>query len=935
MGNEVRPLVLQPGFKAYAWGDRNFIPKLFGFAATEQPCAEAWFGAHRDMPSTAQLAGDEVPLDQLVAKSPAQVLGPRVQGRFNELPYLVKILAAAQPLSIQVHPSRAQAIAGFRRDSSLAKEQRSYHDPNPKPELIVALTRFDALCGFRPIEEIGAALAGAPDVAGLLPAWRGTPESLHEVLAAYFALPEAAASAALARWLQRLGDAKPAADTHEHWVLEAHRLFSRPGRPDRGLFLIPLLNLIALDPWQALYLPAGVPHSYLRGAGVEVMANSDNVLRAGLTPKNVDPGALLSLLRFDCGRPHILQPTATAAADVYTTPAEEFEVARLAVGPRAAPSGDRTADGPELLLFLSERKDARLQVSSATAPAIELANAGACLVPDGATYRVSSGDAGTVVRVSVPDAAETTDFRGTHPRRLAFGTSGLRALVTEITDLEAYINARGFLDYLVEIDDASPGAAVVLGGDLRPSTDGPERSILNAVARAVVDAGFRPVNYGKQPTPALAHFAFKKKLPSIIVTGSHIPFDRNGIKFNKSGGEVLKLDEEPILRAVDRVRRDEYGRPAAWSLFDDQGGFRAGLPRALPAATPDAEVAYKRRYLDFFPPAAVAGMRVVVYQHSAVGRDVVVDVLRGFGAEVFPMGRTDTFIAIDTEAITEQRLQELQAIAKQALAQFGAVDAIVSTDGDSDRPLVVAVERSGRLRFIGGDMLGIMVADYLGADAIAVPVTATDAIDLTFVPKGVQPIRTRVGSPWVIAAMAQAPGRRRVGWEANGGFLTFSDIERNGRIISALPTRDALLPILSVLHACQERHTSLGAMLDALPQRPGRSALLDGVSPEASRALMAHFALPDATLMRARLERHFDAKHGFGEITDIDLQDGIRISFANGDVAHVRGSGNAPQLRIYAVAGSESRADEIVAAGVREPDGILRAMLADAAKIGG
>ena len=319
-------------------------------------------------------------------------------------------------------------------------------------------------------------------------------------------------------------------------------------------------------------------------------------------------------------------------------------------------------------------------------------------------------------------------FRGRQPVQLAFGTSGLRGLVTEITDLEAYVNTLGFLDYVFEREPTLP-RVVPLGGDLRPSTHGSERSILRAVATACRDRGLEVIHCGRLPTPALTYFGFQRGLASIMVTGSHIPFDRNGIKFNMPGREVLKSDEGPILAAVERARAHEYPKPAEASAFDDAGMFRPGYAVELPAAVPEARELYERRYLDFFPTGVLEGLRVAVYQHSAVGRDLVVDLLRRLGASVHAVGKSETFVAIDTEAIDAARLRELDRVHQQVLEEFGAVDAIVSTDGDSDRPLLLGVDAQGGLSFVPGDVLGILVADFLGVDAIAVPVSATDAID--------------------------------------------------------------------------------------------------------------------------------------------------------------------------------------------------------------
>ena len=266
------------------------------------------------------------------------------------------------------------------------------------------------------------------------------------------------------------------------------------------------------------------------------------------------------------------------------------------------------------------------------------------------------------------------------------------------------------------------------------------------------------------------------------------------------------------------------------------------------------------------------------------------------------------------------------------------------------------------MKFFTGDLVGIVTADYLGADALAIPVTATDAIDLHFANKDVRSIRTRVGSPFVISAAAQLQGRRCVGWEANGGFLTFSEIERGGRRLSPLPTRDAPLPLLAALHTASERRIRLGDVFAALPPRYSAAGLIDGVPPDASRTLAAAMAPPEPGIVTAifrhgrprlidvdgiegeasdeaagRLERlrswigrHFSTDRGFGAIVRIEFLDGMRALFDNRDVAHIRPSGNAPQLRIYALADSEDRARAIVAMAIREPDGVLHALLAEA-----
>ncbi len=498
-----------------------------------------------------------------------------------------------------------------------------------------------------------------------------------------------------------------------------------------------------------------------------------------------------------------------------------------------------------------------------------------------------------------------TMFRGRTPAALAFGTSGLRGLVSDITDLEAYINTRGFLDYVAARD-----GKVSIAGDLRPSTD----RILCAVATAIEDARCVVEYLGKIPTPALALHGIGHRRPHVMVTGSHIPFDRNGIKFGKPAGEVLKDDEGGILNAVTKVREVEYGRRAAASRFADDGMLKE--PIALPSVNDRGAAAYVERYVNFFPASGLSGKTVVVFEHSAVGRVMLVEILTRLGATVVPMRRSDAFIPIDTEDITAERLAELQEMADD---EHGA-DAIVSTDGDSDRPLVAGIDSGGRVRFLGGDLLGIIVAKYLGADTFCVPVSTNDAVDLELG----NVTKTRIGSPYVVQAMIEARGQNVVGWEANGGFLTGSEIEKNGRHLSPLPTRDAVLPILCALYASAERSLSLVELFAELPPRYSKAGLLDDFARDKSLEIIRRFEPGDFPAIRKELSGYFTGELGFDDLVNIDTTDGLRLHFANGDIAHIRPSGNAPQLRIYAVANTQARADAIVEQALGEPNGILR-----------
>jgi phosphomannomutase len=548
------------------------------------------------------------------------------------------------------------------------------------------------------------------------------------------------------------------------------------------------------------------------------------------------------------------------------------------------------------------------------------------------------------------------------PVPLKFGTSGRRGLVADLTQLEVYLNATAELEYLQSLPKAAGGIArgdeFYFACDLRPSSTalvGQRGAIATAIARALKDAGMKPAFLGAIPTPALASYALARGKGSMMVTGSHIPFDRNGYKTNSSAGELLKRDEAPIQSRSEQVRARLYAQPAAASPFDASGRLREGATE-LPAPAPAAAEAYLRRYTEFFAGQSLQGMRLLVYQHSAVGRDLLVELLRRFGAEVIPAGRSETFVPIDTEAIDAEQLGVIGQLAAAAWRQHGPLDAVVSTDGDSDRPLILGVEPAAgaeapcRVRFFGGDLVGMVVAEFLQAAAVVVPISCNDALDLGPLKDRVEP-KTRIGSPFVIAGMqsALASGRQPVcGWEANGGFLLGSRLERDGRRLEALPTRDAFLPILAVLLKARANRCPLGGLFDRLPRRFSRAALLKNFPQAVSRRLVARFSPAGAGIVdadfpsgrnaaalegiRRELEGYFPPAQGFGRITRLNYTDGVRIYFDNGDVAHLRPSGNAEELRIYAVADTQARADAIARLGVAEPDGILRRLAASLPK---
>lgn len=466
---------------------------------------------------------------------------------------------------------------------------------------------------------------------------------------------------------------------------------------------------------------------------------------------------------------------------------------------------------------------------------------------------------------------------------VAFGTSGARGMVTAMTDRVCYGYTRGFLSYLATLGEFVAGGRVAFAGDLRPSTP----RILAACARAVRDLGGVPVFCGYVPTPALALYSFAAGIPSLMVTGSHIPADRNGIKFYRPAGEILKSDEA--------------GMSAQMIILPDDNFTADGMlanAEALPPVT-DVEAAYVQRYIDHFGAGSLRGKRVGVYQHSAVGRDIVARILRELGADVELLGRSDTFVPVDTEAIRDEDIE----LALE-WASVGKFDALVSTDGDSDRPLL-ADEHGNWIR---GDVLGILSAARIGATSVVTPVSSNTALELSG--QFARCSRTRIGSPYVIAAMRDenaAPSGVVCGYEANGGFLLGSKIVGAiGKTTEALETRDAVLPILLVLTS---PNGSVSHQLASLPQRFTFSDRLEEFPPALSLQLFDMLKAGSDMEQLALQTKLFGAFAG--DATVIDATDGVRATFSSGEIIHLRGSGNAPELRIYTEADSEARAKNL------------------------
>ena len=443
---------------------------------------------------------------------------------------------------------------------------------------------------------------------------------------------------------------------------------------------------------------------------------------------------------------------------------------------------------------------------------------------------------------------------------VSFGTSGVRGLAKNMTFSVCYAYVTAFIQYLEEIDELnSKTKTICIAGDLRPST----KEIMLSVCCAIMDKKYKVINCGNIPTPALAHYSFQNNFPSIMITGSHVPSDRNGIKFYKSSGEILKKDEIKI--SIQDVTIKEVH-----------------VINSLPEVSNDAEELYCKRYTSVFTNNCLKNQKIGIYQHSAVGRDILVKVLKDLGADIVVFGRSEEFIPVDTESIREEDIN----LAVNWCSEFN-LDAIVSTDGDSDRPLIC--DENGN--WLRGDIIGIMVSDYLNADSVSTPITSNTILEKINRFKHIS--RTKIGSPFVIESMMKSLGKysKIVGYEANGGYLTNSDFILNNQKLTSLPTRDALLPIIIINALAKKSNKSISHLINKLPTRFTFSDRLENYSFDKYKELFIKYKKSENI--------NNDFGNIFGKVNSIDITDGLRIFFDSGKILHIRPSGNAPELRVY------------------------------------
>lgn len=450
---------------------------------------------------------------------------------------------------------------------------------------------------------------------------------------------------------------------------------------------------------------------------------------------------------------------------------------------------------------------------------------------------------------------------------VTFGTSGARGLVTQLT---SNVCAAFSVAFIESMQQSFSFNTVALAIDNRPSS----YSMAQACASALQQLNINVVYYGVIPTPALAYKAMQDNIPAIMVTGSHIPFDRNGLKFYRPDGEISKVEEQVII--------NEHIEFTAIQTLPQLEVNKA------------AEEEYIKRYTSLFSATWLVGKRIGIYEHSSAGRDLYYKIFEKLGAEVIALGRSNEFVPIDTEAVSED--DTLKAI---AWTKKYNLDMLFSTDGDGDRPLV-SDEHGNWLR---GDILGLLCADALGIEALAVPISCNTVIESSNKFKFVK--RTKIGSPYVIAEFSQLAINFTsvAGFEANGGFLLGSDVQLNNKPLKYLPTRDAVLPVIMLLKAVGDKATS--DLVDRLPKRVTYSDRIQNFATANSKKLI-EWGEANTSILMSNL--------GFKDVgvLSVDCTDGLRVTLSNRNIIHLRPSGNAPELRCYGEAGDYLSAKELV-----------------------
>lgn len=386
----------------YSWGGFDYIAGLLGTGNAEaKPMAEYWLGAHPNYPSTLTLHESTISLFQFINIDRHNVLGEKVTREFGSLPFLLKVLDVRQMLSIQVHPDKASAAINFKKENEagvpLTAPHRNYKDENHKPELMVALGDFWLLHGFKPEEQLRGVLSATPELAFLLPLFEeGGYEALFRaVITMQQEEVNALGRQLAARILPRYEAGQLPKESEDFWAARAIQTFCKEDHYDKGLFSIYLLNLVHLKKGEGIYQPQGLLHAYLEGQNVEIMANSDNVLRAGLTDKHIDVPELLKHVQFGPTYPEVLRPAGEMETS-FTPPVKEFALTRYEAAEETYKSLHST--GPEILLLLEGHAEVKQGEN-----VVALTKGGAAFIEADTDYQVALGAGTDCFRATIPN----------------------------------------------------------------------------------------------------------------------------------------------------------------------------------------------------------------------------------------------------------------------------------------------------------------------------------------------------------------------------------------------------------------------------------------------------------------------------------------------------------------------------------------------------
>ncbi len=385
----------------YQWGGAAFIPELLGVEnSRRQPFAEYWLGAHENHSSILTETGTE--LNACIRLNPS-VLGAQAEQEFKRLPYLLKVLDVKDMLSIQVHPSKHSAAKEFERENNegidINASHRNYKDDNHKPELMLALSDFWLLHGFKAEGDIRSAISGIPEFDFMMSLFD---EGGYQKL--YKALMEADQQRIddilhplLARIVPLYNANELRKDDANFWAARAALTFNEPGKVDRGIFSIYLLNLVHLKKGEAIFQDAGVLHAYLEGQNMEIMANSDNVLRGGLTPKHIDVNELMKHVKFEAVVPHIIYGTPVNECEkVYLSPAPDFQLSQIVVRSRQRP--DVRPSTTEIFMVM----EGSLKIQASDGTVLQLNRGEAAVAFAGSQLQLSTPESSVVFRASLP-----------------------------------------------------------------------------------------------------------------------------------------------------------------------------------------------------------------------------------------------------------------------------------------------------------------------------------------------------------------------------------------------------------------------------------------------------------------------------------------------------------------------------------------------------